>query len=95
MLNCGLSDAAGFVDFDVCPETNIISTAHPDADPVFETESLIDFLRSDQAPEVYKRNFPGPFEIHLGSIPRFLVKQLVLGRMKLMDEREQVRFPTG
>jgi hypothetical protein len=33
VLNCGLSDEAAFVTFQVCPETNIISTSHPELDP--------------------------------------------------------------
>ena len=90
VFNCGLSSAAGFVSFKVCPETNIISTSHPDVDPLPEVESLVDFLRSPNAPDVYRRNFPGPFEIHMGWLPRWLVKLVVSQRLKLMAEREDV-----
>lgn len=90
VLNCGLSDEAAFVNFQVCPETNIISTAHPEVDPLAEVDSLVDFLRSSDAPDVYRRNFPGPFEIHFGALPRFLVKWVVQRQLKLMEEREEV-----
>jgi hypothetical protein len=90
VFNCGLSDTAGFVTFQVCPETNIISTSHPELDPLPEIDSLVDFLRSDAAPDVYRRNFPGPFEIHMGWLPRWLVKWVVGERVKLMGKREAV-----
>lgn len=88
VFNCGLSDKAGFVTFQFCPETNIISTSHPDSDPQLELETLVDFIRSPEAPEVYIKNFPAFFPPAL--LPRFIVRLVVKNHLDKMAVREEV-----
>jgi hypothetical protein len=48
-----------------------------------EIDSLTDFLRSNDAPEVYRRGFP--LEIHAGWLPRWLVKIIVTREMERLQ----------